>query len=138
LGRIQRDRTGRDLARLAFYDEKADDAQALEFPRDSDNGVLPPKLVRATIELAFTYLADATTATPTLNDKKSVDVGGVKVEWFDRKTAEPTPLDLSESSGIAALNDFPLIVRRLLSTLIVVLSQTVASGWGAAVARRVS
>lgn len=126
---------------LDFVGDRATDTQALEWPRtgtDYADDVLPTRLVNATIELALTYLADASAASPAVNDKKSVDVGGVKVEWFDRASVAPSPLDVSEAAGLAALNAFPATVRQLLSTLVVVLGQTVSSGWGAAEARRVS
>lgn len=118
-----------------FLGERATDTQSMEWPR-ADTGVfddneLPSDLVKANIELAFTYapLFAAGTTDPLNADtslarvkEKTVDV--LTTIWF-----EPGPT-------AQALERFPAMVQRLLSSL---LDFTLIGGeWGSAVVTRSS
>ena len=111
-----------------FYGARATDTQSLEFPRDSDGGVLPQRLIDATIELAIIYLANPAASdplNPSFNDKKKVQSGDDSVEWF-----APPKEDIALS-----ITRFPAIVQRLLGPLLVWLT---VSNWGSGTAIRVS
>lgn len=119
-------------AEVDFIGERATSTQALEFPRDEDpnntpSTALPPRLIAATIEYAFTLFPTVTTDpfAVAVNDKKSVTAGDVSVEWF-----EP-----SDDSVAYALSRFPAIVQRLLWPL---LEFVTASTWGSGTAIRMS
>lgn len=118
---------------IEFLGERATDTQSMEWPR-TDTGLfaddeLPGNLVNANIELGFTYapLFAAGTTDPLNADtsaarvkRKVVDV--LETEWF-----EPGPT-------AEALERFPAMVQRLLSTL---LDYTLIAGdWGSAVVQR--
>jgi hypothetical protein len=121
---------------IGFKGDRATSTQALEWPRTGTayvSTVLPPPLVSATIELAFSYapaFADATldVLNPATNGNVKRDkVGPIEQEFF-----APATVDVLDPT--AALAPFPTLVQRLLAGLI----RIPAVAWGSAVAVRSS
>ena len=110
-----------------FIGDRATATQSMEWPRDA--GTLPANLVEANIELAMSYAPAFVTGytgdvlNPSRSDgtikRKKVDV--LETEWFEARTTEAT-----------ALERFPDVVQRLLSSLI----RIVATWGGSAIVAR--
>lgn len=106
------------------------DTQALFFPTEDYPADYPQFLVDATIELAFTLLPAAITATsepldPVVNDKKRIKADDVEVEYFAPAKTE-----------VVSAARWPGIVQRLLAPLLQIL---VTEGvWGTGEALRTS
>lgn len=120
---------------VEFLGVRATDVQSMEWPRtgaeDFADNELPPNLVEANIELAFTYapLFAAGTTDPLNADTSLARVKRKKVDVLETEWFEPGPT-------AEALERFPAMVQRLLSSL---LEYTAIGGqWGSAVVTRSS
>jgi hypothetical protein len=121
---------------IGFKGERATSTQALEWPRTGTayaDTVIPPPLVSATIELAFSYTPAITDATvdvlnPATNGNVKEDtVGPITTIYF-----EPSAIDVLDPT--AALAPFPTLVQRLLAGLI----RIAPVSWGSAAVVRSS
>jgi hypothetical protein len=129
----------RDLDTVRFKGARATTTQALEWPRtgtDYDDE-LPPLLVSATIEHAFTLAPAVTAATDPLEIDTSEQrvkedtVGPITTIYFAPPAA---PLDAS-GVAIAGLERFTALVQRLLAPLAYVAP---VSSWGSSYVTRTS
>lgn len=102
---------------IEFLGDRASSIQSMEWPRINAgvfaSDVLPPALVDANIELAFTYapLFAAGTADPLNIDTNAARVKRKKVDVLETEWFEPGPT-------AEALERFPAMVQRLLSSLL--------------------
>lgn len=131
----------RDIDTVLYWGDRATSTQALEFPRTGTDyavDALPPPLVSATIELAFSYApAFAAGATiDVLNPDTSAGrikrdkVGPIETEFF----AQPKAPSVFGAT-VPGLERFPTIVQRLLAPLAWVAP---LPGWGSATVTRSS
>lgn len=119
----------RDLDTSDFLGSRSTTTQAMEFPRNGDT-TLPANLVRANIELAFTYAADLTADALNVADPAGQGIKREKVGPLETEYRDPTIAD--GVAGVVAvdprgLNRFPPIVQRLLTSLV---RSAAAAGWG--------
>lgn len=123
----------KDLDTSDWIGARATTTQAMDWPRivsGYDTSTLPPDLVRANIELAFSYAADLTsdalnTADPVLAGIKREKVGPLETEYRDPTIAGGVagvlPMDAR------GLSRFPPLVQRLLWSLV---RSASTAGWG--------
>lgn len=115
---------------IDFKGERATATQALEWPRAGTayaDTTIPPPLVSATIELAFSYtpaFADATV--DVVNPATNGNVKRKKVDVLETEFFAPAEIDVLDPT--AALAPFPTLVQRLLAGLIRIPSLV----WGSA------
>jgi hypothetical protein len=137
----------RDLDTEDFLGTRATSTQSMEWPRVGapawlDANTIPPRLVAATIELAYSYVpafGDASVdvlnpSDPASQGVKREKVDTIETEYFDRTirngVAGVVPFDAR------SLSRFPSIVQRLIAPLV---RSVVSAGWGnTAVAVRTS
>ena len=120
---------------VSFLGERASDTQSMEWPRSGtevfDDNELPADLVKANIELAFTYapLFAAGTSDPLNLDTSAARVKRKKVDVLETEFFAPGP-------AAEALERFPAMVQRLLASLV---SYTkIVGNWGSTSVLRAS